>query len=180
MHLLSNKSWILHFYLCIKYVDQLGEPLELEHGIRIPWFKVFPKCFLSVLLHHNEPTRFISFSSSEVHYLIYIKFLLTCGLSAVVQSVWKCAFSTTIVLLGCFLKCLHNWKWCMSWANGLSPDYRALGAFTALQQFMMTSSNRNIFRVTGHLCGGFSGPRWIPRTKASDAELWCFLWSASE
>ena len=26
----------------------------------------------------------------------------------------------------------------------------------------------------------FRGPRWIPRTKASDAELWCFLWSASE
>ena len=22
------------------------------------------------------------------------------------------------------------------------------------------------------------GDRWIPRTKASDAELWCFLWSA--
>ena len=30
------------------------------------------------------------------------------------------------------------------------------------------------------LCGEFTGPRWIPRTKASDAELWCFLWSASE
>ena len=45
---------------------------------------------------------------------------------------------------------------------------------------MMTSSNGNIFRVTGHLCGEFTGPRWIPRTKASDAELWCFLWSASE
>ena len=40
---------------------------------------------------------------------------------------------------------------------------------------MMTSSNGNIFRVTGHLCGEFTGPRWIPRTKASDAELWCFL-----
>ena len=25
-----------------------------------------------------------------------------------------------------------------------------------------------------------AGPRWIPRTKASDAELWCFLWSAPE
>ena len=34
---------------------------------------------------------------------------------------------------------------------------------------MMTSSNRNIFRVTGHLCGEFTAPRWIPRTKASDA-----------
>ena len=40
---------------------------------------------------------------------------------------------------------------------------------------MMTSSNGNIFRVTGHLCGEFTGPRWIPRAKASDAELWCFF-----
>ena len=45
---------------------------------------------------------------------------------------------------------------------------------------MMTSSNGNIFRVTGHLCGEFTGHRWIPRTKASDAELWCFLWSTPE
>ena len=42
------------------------------------------------------------------------------------------------------------------------------------------SSNGNILRVTGHLCGEFTGQRWIPRIKASDAELWCFLWSASE
>ena len=45
---------------------------------------------------------------------------------------------------------------------------------------MMTSSNGNIFRVTGHMCGEFTGPRWVPRTKANDAELWCFRWSASE
>ena len=30
------------------------------------------------------------------------------------------------------------------------------------RQPMMTSSNGNIFRVTGHLCGEFTGPRWIP------------------
>ena len=40
---------------------------------------------------------------------------------------------------------------------------------------MMTSSNGNIFRVTGHLRGEFTGLQWIPRTKASDAELWCFF-----
>ena len=45
---------------------------------------------------------------------------------------------------------------------------------------MMTSSNGNIFRVTGHLCGEFTGYRWIPLTKASDAELWYFLWSGPE
>ena len=33
----------------------------------------------------------------------------------------------------------------------------------------MTSSNANIFCVTGSLCGEFIGHRWIPR-------LWCFLW----
>ena len=41
--------------------------------------------------------------------------------------------------------------------------------------FMMTSSNGNIFRVTGYLCGEFTGPRWFPHTKASDAELWFFF-----
>ena len=39
---------------------------------------------------------------------------------------------------------------------------------------MMTSSNGNIFRVTGPLCGEFTGHQWIPLTKASDADLWCF------
>ena len=45
---------------------------------------------------------------------------------------------------------------------------------------MMTSSNGNLFRVTGLLCGEFTGHRWIPRTKPSDAELWCFHSSAPE
>ena len=44
---------------------------------------------------------------------------------------------------------------------------------------MMTSSNGNIFRVTGPLRGEFTGDRWISRTTASDAELWCFLWSVT-
>ena len=37
---------------------------------------------------------------------------------------------------------------------------------------MMTSSNGNIFRVAGPSSGEFTGHRCIPRTKASDAELW--------
>ena len=45
---------------------------------------------------------------------------------------------------------------------------------------LMTSSNGNIFRVTGPLCREFTGQRWILLTKASEMELWCFLWSAPE
>ena len=43
------------------------------------------------------------------------------------------------------------------------------------QQTMMTSSNENISRVTGHLCGEFTGHRWIPCIKASDTGLLFFF-----
>ena len=59
--------------------------------------------------------------------------------------------------------------------TGIPPSHRIVYTFN-----MMTSSNENIFRVTGPLCGEFTGHRWIPLTKASDAELWCFLWSPPE
>ena len=42
----------------------------------------------------------------------------------------------------------------------------------------VTSSNGNIIRATGPLCGEFAGHRWVPLTKASDAELEYFPWSA--
>ena len=41
---------------------------------------------------------------------------------------------------------------------------------------MMTSSNGNILRVTGPLCGKFTGHKF-PAQRPGDAELWCFLWS---
>ena len=40
---------------------------------------------------------------------------------------------------------------------------------------MMMSSNGSLFRDTGPLCGEFTGHRWIPLTKACDAELWSFI-----
>ena len=61
-----------------------------------------------------------------------------------------------------------------------SQSGRSLTGTPFLLSHMKTSSNGNIFCVTGSLCGEFAGHRWIPFTKASDAELWCFLWSAPE
>ena len=45
---------------------------------------------------------------------------------------------------------------------------------------MMMSSTGNLFHVTGPLWGESTGDRWIPLTKAREAELWCFLWSMPE
>ena len=41
---------------------------------------------------------------------------------------------------------------------------------------IMTSSNGNIFRVTGPFWGESTGHQWIPFTKAGDAELWTNSW----
>ena len=38
----------------------------------------------------------------------------------------------------------------------------------------VTTSRGNIFRVTGPLCGESTGHRWMPLTKASDADLLVF------
>ena len=45
---------------------------------------------------------------------------------------------------------------------------------------MMTSLNRNIFCVTGPLLGQSTGERWIPPTKASDVEIWFFLFAPDQ
>ena len=45
---------------------------------------------------------------------------------------------------------------------------------------MMTSSSGNILHVTGPLWGGSTSNWRIPLTKASDTELWYFLWSVPE
>ena len=63
-----------------------------------------------------------------------------------------------------------NWSaWCL-------PEWSAGNSCNEKNICMMTISNGNIFRITGI----FIGHRCIPLTKASDAELWCFLWPAPE
>ena len=71
-------------------------------------------------------------------------------------------------------------KWSLRGYTVAVRVYFVISTFLFAVTFMMTSSNGNIFRVTGHLCGEFIGHQWIPRTKASDADHWCFFWSAPE
>ena len=75
--------------------------------------------------------------------------------------------------------------WCslacnMNLTNFVNHCHEIRNVRRQLNLSMMTSSNENIFRVTGPLCAEFTGHRWFPRTKASDAEPWCFLWSPPE
>ena len=60
------------------------------------------------------------------------------------------------------------------WIKGIDLPIFFRVATLAPGQSMMTSSNGNIFCITGPSCGEFTGHRWIPLTKASDVELWFF------
>ena len=59
-------------------------------------------------------------------------------------------------------------------------DGEPLDTLSQVPITMVASSNGNSFRVTGPLWGEFTGDRWIPLPKANNAELWCFLKSATE
>ena len=60
----------------------------------------------------------------------------------------------------------------------MRPSRALLLCFIGLN--MMTSSKWKHFPRYWPVVRGIHRSRWIPHTKASDAEFWCFLWSASE
>ena len=73
----------------------------------------------------------------------------------------------------------HSINWVEYWRDHRLVDHQPTGD-QQVRHNMMPSSNGNIFRVTGPLCGECTGCQWISLTKTSDPELWCFLWSTPE
>ena len=66
--------------------------------------------------------------------------------------------------------CIHASPWVGITRIVLGTDLTPVYGYLS----MMTSSNGTIFRVTGPLWGESTGHRWIPLTKARDAELRVF------
>ena len=64
--------------------------------------------------------------------------------------------------------------WCFdNWLLRIKKNCHTL--ILCCNHCMMTSSNGNIFRVSGPLYGEFTDDWWISLPKASDADLWCFF-----
>ena len=73
--------------------------------------------------------------------------------------------------------CINQIKYNISvYRFGLWLDITILNEDVAMEVlFMKTSSNGNIFRVTGPLWGEPTGHWWIPLTKVNGAQLWSFF-----
>ena len=107
------------------------------------------------------------------------------------RSIYEFSFYTKDIHIAIsrFIASITSTAWCKTAVSpllthwSLELSHRLVGYIPwlfGINNIMMTSSNGDIFRVTGHLSGEFSGHRRIPRTKPSDAELWCFIWSPLE
>ena len=59
-------------------------------------------------------------------------------------------------------------------ASLTSDNSHGVKSSLAAEEIMMTSWNENLFRVTGLLCGEFTGHLWIPGTKTTGAEALMF------
>ena len=96
---------------------------------------------------------------------------------------WKVYFGSILYLYwnGVWWIWMDRTYWTNKWNPFIHVTYNKIKSavlFTwshITRWYMMTSSNGNIFRVTGPLWGEPTGHRWITHTMTSDEELWCFF-----
>ena len=116
----------------------------------------------------NKPSRSLS-----LLLVMYVKVFSEIGLHWVF-------FPLSLIRFCCLFRLILFSFLGVVWGFGVTLLFCFRSRQAIYVDFMMTSSNEYIFRATGPLCGEFTGNRWTPLTKASDAELWCFLLFASE
>ena len=77
------------------------------------------------------------------------------------EPIWQISHNAQFCNKMCTYVHISVTKWCtLGYEHGALWD---LGNSTIrVPPRHMTSSNGNIYRVTGHLCGEFTGDRWIP------------------
>ena len=197
----SDKHFCKHILLCIR---KNNSHLVLTHRLlymaHFSWQKTFRcKCYCH-FPHHDKPFNSLALrhvaiilKGAILWFVSRIGFLGTsCEIalrripqnpiddkSISVQVMAWCRQETSPYLSQCWSRYM--------WRHVAPLGYTELGViwvtetYKSLHMFhMMTSSNGKFFRITGPLCGEFTGQRGIPLTKASDAGLWCFLGSVPE
>ena len=104
-----------------------------------------------------------SSTASDENFVKMTTFLFQCTWANVIQMLWR------------HMTPINKSHWVIAFAGELCRD-----VYWGCVWNMMTLLNGNFARVTGPLWGESSGHRWIALTKASNAEIWYFLWSAPE
>ena len=153
----------------------------LQKDLSVFWSRCHRSLFLRVLLMATQTAKFMGPTwgpSGSCRpqmgpmlapwtllsgYLVLFRVILTCSCGFASNSAMSLSASIIIVNLA------------YHYQSGIHVYDQAF------MVYMMTSSNGNIFRVTDQfIAGNSSVPSEFPAQSPCDAELRCFLWSASE
>ena len=125
------------------------------------------------------PSRDWAVTSPSRDWAVIIGSWLSCDLAVTEPwSYWRCRdWAVTLLWLSCDLAVTELWPrrdWAVTspsrdWAVIIGP-----GAVTTVVTVSWPWAHRELTVTI------FYGQQWIPITKASDARLWCFLWSVPE
>ena len=167
-----------------------------RHRVLTQW--PFSKCHWGVTNDRN-PTKNYKIDIDQIAYIMY---------KTRTKYIFKRIFSIENVLFPITipLKCVRNgpvnnqsalvpvicfapvMRQVINWTN-VSPDLwrhmSSLAHNSHHNNFLLAVSHDDVikwkhFPRNWPFVRGIHRSRWIPHTKASDAELWCLLWSASE
>ena len=132
--------------------------------------KPFRTCFWSLHIHcqsHWLPSKLRTMARLQYCVLVWTLVLEIFNLQELAQCI-----SATEPGQRCACKCPRTQTISK---HGADCKYRQYFVTYLWLLTIMTSSNGNIFCVTGHLCGDFTGHRWIPAQRPV-----MFFWSSPE
>ena len=146
---LTHWGWVTH--ICVNQLNFIDLDNGLLPGRRqaITWVNA------GILLIRLLGTKF-SEISIEDHIFSFKKCIWICRLRNAIH------FSRFQCIKNISRKYAHSFSVPPFVGVILYPQALMIHVVFLRTLFMMTSSNGNIFRVTGHLCGEFTGRRWIP------------------
>ena len=133
---------------------------------------------LTVLHHLKSGNDWDNEINNQYSHSTISIFMYLCRIIETDSKIGVYTLSIYVSLINIFF-CVCFFLWltiCLHWVQSFENEtwkpirfvrnYHAIAASVFISSkcrlHMMTSSNGNIFRVTGHLCGEFTGPRWIP------------------
>ena len=143
------------------------------------WFTRKCKTMKTTLWHRNENdvllTKFPSLAGGGITDIYRYSMWRKCRVFVPFQFSWWWSHQVMQKACGSIVFCDFRPIWNFTNCR-ISEGFRYFALiYLAPTLAMMTSSNGNIFHVTGYLCWEFTGPRCIPRSKASDRSFDVFF-----
>ena len=163
------------YYVVQTYIRVLASTMKNQFW-QVLWRMTYELiwCHEHIFRHNLRPSWILSPSVMSKQFLtnVIVYVFLNLYLDANFVNLWQLEF-LFLTFRHFFFLCV----WGTSWKRTFWPCSPGICSW---HFFHYVIKWKHFSRNWPFLCGQFTGHRWIPLTKAGDAELWCCLWSGPE